>query len=265
MTEENLDQLLQDEEQAKPLLNEEEKPDLNAAEPEPTPEPKGEEQEEEEPEKESEPEKEASPASNNPEQQGQYEAMIAERIRRQNAENELQQLRSQLEQQPEKPIELDPYGNPEDFGKSMTDLVKKSAAEAAKEAALEAIRTDRAQASEVAMIERLGEAEANRVVHEFQVLASDNPALTQGIQMASDPGAYVEKQVKNARAMKEIGNDPAAFAEKMREQIKAEILAEQNGTPAKETLPKTLANSGTAAPKAEEVSDDSLKALLGED
>lgn len=246
-------------------LNGEPKPDLNSSEKveeetEPkveAEEPKAEAEVEEEVTTTPEPEKEAD---------GHYKGMMAERAKRQDLERQLAQMQA-TSQQPAKPPEVDIYGNPEDVGKSISELVQQAATEATRTALMQ----NKMETSEAAMVERLGIEEATNYVTEFKILAHDNPALMQSVQASSDPGKFVEKQVEASRTMKEISEDPVAYKARLIAEAKAEALAElKAGTVTTEPvaqrkpLPKTIANQGTAAPKTDEVVDDSLAALLGE-
>lgn len=153
------------------------------------------------------------------------------------------------------------------------------------EAALEALRTQQpqpqaAQAQQpvemdlqtVLLNERFNNSEmllrakhddVDEMVKVFQSAVAKNPAL--GVEMGRqvNPYGWMYDQAKRIQAMEEIGSDPAAYRQKLRDELMAELQAKQAQastdvsaaaqTPAvaaQPVIPKTLATARSAAPRS---------------
>lgn len=249
---EELAELLNGEDE--PDLNGEVKPDLNAT---------GEQEEETPPSEEEEPaevetpepEEEVPPTSE--EADAKFQAMLAksqdEVAKRQAAEAVNAELRRQNEelkaaQQPK----IDPYEDFEGYQKQQQEIQAQQA------------MNQRLELSEL-VLKELHE-DYDEVTAIFTEEARQNPAMAQAMFASSSPAKYAYTEGKRIQSMREIGDDPEAFKASLREQLKAEVLAEIKGAevPKKETLPPTIANAGTKAPKQDDLPADDLASLLGE-
>lgn len=251
---EELAELLNGEE--KPNLNDEVKPDLNAVETGEEEESKG---EEEQPTEEAPPEEtpdEVPPTSE--EADAKFQAMLAksqdEVAKRQaqeavNAELRREMAELKAAQQPK----IDPYEDLEGYQRQQ----EQSQAE-------RELRT-RIQMSELVL--KAQNEDYEEVVAVFTEEAKRNPAMVNAMYGSEIPAKYAYDEGKRIKAMREIGDDPEAFKAAIREQVKAEVLAEVTAADPpkkKETLPPTIANAGTKAPKQDELPSDDLASLLGE-
>lgn len=84
----------------------------------------------------------------------------------------------------------------------------------------------------------------------FQAEAAKNPALQQQLLQQRHPYEWMYKQAQKMQALSEIGDDPAAYREQLREQIRAELQASQGSqqvqtqaTAPAPNLPKSLATT----------------------
>jgi hypothetical protein len=91
----------------------------------------------------------------------------------------------------------------------------------------------------------------------FQKAAADNPALGAELARQKHPYDWMYKHAQKLQALAEIGDDPTAYEQKMREKIMAELQAAQPAeaqpaaTPAAApVLPKSLATNRSAAPRS---------------
>lgn len=96
----------------------------------------------------------------------------------------------------------------------------------------------------------------------FQKAAEQNPALGAQLAQQRHPWQWMYDQAKRMKAMEEIGSDPAAYKQRLRDELLAELQAQQTSTasaaPAAQTpvsapapvIPKTLATARSAAPRS---------------
>jgi hypothetical protein len=95
----------------------------------------------------------------------------------------------------------------------------------------------------------------------FQEAASKNPALGAELLQQRHPYEWMYKQAQRIQAMNEIGEDPAAYRERVRAEIEAELKGAQAATSeqqpaaaaaqvaAKPAIPASLATARSAAPR----------------
>jgi hypothetical protein len=181
------------------------------------------------------------------ERQDWKERAIREEEQRKALERELAQLRAQPPQpaataQPEPPPQRatppDPVMDPEGFARHWE----------------EQRMHDRFAMSE--LLVRQQHPDAEDVIKAAMEQIKANPALAAPLKTAHHPIQALYDMGKKALAMKDIGDDPAAFEAKLREKLRAEILAEQQQAAAPEqpgapavTLPPSLAGMRSAAPR----------------
>lgn len=97
------------------------------------------------------------------------------------------------------------------------------------------------------MVARGKYADLDDVVKVFADAAEQNPALRMALQQSANPYEYAYREGKRLQLLKEVGDDPTAY----REKVKAELLAEfQKNQPAGVTLPQSLAGARSAATRS---------------
>lgn len=93
----------------------------------------------------------------------------------------------------------------------------------------------------------------------FKAEVAKNPALHAEALRQKHPYDWMYKQAVKLQALSEIGDDPTAYQQSLREKLKAELLAEmgqqsaetqQPVTQAAPVLPKSLATSRSAGPRS---------------
>lgn len=221
------------------------------AEPEPAPEPR-------EPEQPAAPEPEAKPEPEAPEPKPEGEpepeapdgrhvplrALEAERKQRQDwkdraarAEAERDALMRQLEeakkapppappqpqQQYQPPPLPDPETNPAGY---ISALIARQQQEAR-----EMIVMERFNTSEALLRQRIGDEETDAVVAEFKAAAQVDPVLQQQLAHQRDPFGYAHQAVQRIRALREVGDDPAAYKARLRAEWEAEMAGQQQQPP----------------------------------
>ena len=160
------------------------------------------------------------------------------------AEREAEELRREIavlrQQMQPKPKLIDPLEDQEGFARQQQQILQ------------EAILADRLERSRYMAVEKHGEAKINEVVSFFN--DPKHMAKTHEFKFHPDPvGAaikYYEEQQELTRLRSEGGL--SAYETKLREQIRAELLAEvQSGAPKPATPPPSLASaSSSGAAKA---------------
>lgn len=113
------------------------------------------------------------------------------------------------------------------------------------------------------MLLRAKHDDVDEMVKVFQSAVAKNPAL--GVEMGRqvNPYGWMYDQAKRIQAMEEIGSDPAAYRQKLRDELMAELQAQQAQTStdasaaaqtpaaaAQPVIPKTLATARSAAPRS---------------
>ena len=178
-------------------------------------------------------------------------ALIEERRKRQDYERKMVEFEAKLaelskpqpppqqqRQQPQPPP--DPWTDPEG-----------AMAYERQQRAMELYET-RVILSEEMMSQKLDYADAKRV---FIEAANADPALAQKLVRHPIPAKFVYEEGKRLAALREIGPDPAAYRETLRQQLRAELEAEMgqhpsnvNPTP-RAPAPKSLAGQTSAQPR----------------
>lgn len=213
--------------------------------------PKGEKQPEE-------PEPSVSPTPEEPKLD--HAALIGERRRRQEAEQRLEQLQAQLQQQqPTQPAPgahpvfgapPDRWENPEGYDQWLVNV----AAAAAEERATHAVQTNRIYTSAVAARAKYADyAEAHAV---FGDMVQSNPALFQQMVNAPDPAEFCYQTAKTEMEIRQYGG----IDKLVEARVQAQLAAKQP-TP---TIPDTLADAQSArGNSAEPFTPPSLDEILG--
>lgn len=98
------------------------------------------------------------------------------------------------------------------------------------------------------MLVKAAHPDADAVVEVFMDAARANPALVAALQTQRHPWDFAYREGKRMSMLKEVGDDPTAY----RERIKAEVMAEmQKATPAAAlNLPASLNGARSVAPRS---------------
>jgi hypothetical protein len=136
-------------------------------------------------------------------------------------EEELKQLRQQ------QPVQQQPQGEQDPLQSMQQQIVN-----------------ERFNTSE--MIARQTYKDVDEKVAAFQEAARANPALSIALQQQRHPWDFAYKEGQRLLMLKELGDDPIAY----REKIKAELMAEIAKPVARTPLPESLAGARSAAPRS---------------
>lgn len=94
----------------------------------------------------------------------------------------------------------------------------------------------------------------------FKKAAADNPQLRVELNRQAHPYKWAYEQGKKMLALDEIGADPAAYRNRVEQEIRDAIAAEQAGVapparPAMPVIPRSLATVPSSAPRMQQVQD----------
>lgn len=224
-----------------------EAPPVEAAAPEPeAKEPDAPEQEPDDGEHEAEPADAA----------GIRKAMLAERAQRKDwkekairAEEREAELRRQLEdfrkappapqEQRQPPAPIDPSIDPQGFVSRVQEVML----------------NERLNTSELMLRRELGAEKVEAAIAEFKQAAASDPSLFPKLYAQPDPYAWMAKQVEVMRLQKEIGENPAAYRERLIAEERAKWEAERSPPAAPPVSPAaglapSLANARPSAPRS---------------
>jgi hypothetical protein len=215
------------------------------AEPELQPEPELlPEPEEPQPEPEPEPKGEITdvPPASKDERFIPISALLDERLKRQSIEQQFEAFQRQIQQnQPKEPTftKDDYYDNPEKVLSTMRQELQS-------QMVLERINMTETFARSLP--------DGDKYVDAFIEAAGSDPywaGLAKQMQSQQNPGKFAYEQGKKYLAMKDFGGDPAAYREKLKAEVMAEIAGKQEATQKqkaalKQQIPDTLSdvNSG---------------------
>jgi hypothetical protein len=100
-------------------------------------------------------------------------------------------------------------------------------------------------------------AEVDEALKLFKEEAGRNPALAASLRQQQHPWGWMFEQAQKIKAQREIGDDPAAYRAKLEAEIRAQIAAEAappaeptSARPASPSVPRSLANTRSAAPRS---------------
>ncbi|MDQ7262698.1 hypothetical protein NM680_12940 [Paracoccus sp. PS-1] len=179
-----------------------------------------------------------------------YEALRDERTKRQALERQLQEMqqwRAQQEAQARQ-AQLQAIEDPDER------------IQAVQQEAVHAVISTRLQMSKLAAERQYG-ADFVQEVTDFFNDPQHAPMSHQFLRTADPFGAAVE-YYNAAKALREIGPDPKAYEQKLREQIKAEVMAELSPTKPK-TPPRSMASAPAAGGDSNPIGSG-FDALFGE-
>jgi hypothetical protein len=161
--------------------------------------------------------------------------VIAERRRRQEAEQRAATLEAQLAQLQNPPapppsIWDDEQGAFQHFGQQVVS-----------HAVGDAVVQSRLHTSELLASQAFPDFE--QVWEPMNQFLTENPAIIQKARSDRHPWAYAYRAYKNATTMQELGaTDMDALKAKLREELQAELAAQQPQTPTAPAIPMTLSN-----------------------
>ncbi|WP_321967654.1 hypothetical protein [Burkholderia cepacia] len=122
-----------------------------------------------------------------------------------------------------------------------------------------ALLNERMNMSEMMVRQQHGDDDVDKALEVFQKAVQENPALGAQLAQQRHPWQFMFDQAKRIQAMSEIGSDPAAYRQKVRDEILAE-LQQQGAAPAAQpaaavaapaapVIPRSLATARSAAPR----------------
>ena len=102
---------------------------------------------------------------------------------------------------------------------------------------------------------RLGDEVVDKLIADFAELTAQNPTLRLQLFQQRDPFGWAHKEVERQRLLREVGDDPTSYEQKLRAKWEAEQAAKapppvalpQNTPPP--NMPPSLANVRSAAPR----------------
>jgi hypothetical protein len=173
-----------------------------------------------------------------------FAALKDERAKRQHLENELAQLRQQIQQAqyqppqqfqaPQAPMTApDMFEDPEGY----TAYIQERAAEAAFERAMEAQRIERVKMTAAAA--RQKHEDFDTVISTFQQMAQANPTLEQTMLQQSDPADWAYKTAKTHLEVSQYGSLEAAVEARVQARLDAKMA--ELTTQARQSAPPSLA------------------------
>lgn len=187
----------------------------------------------------------------------EHAAVIGERKRRQEAEERLKALESELQQlrTPQEPP-APPPSVWEDENAFRGDVVSTAVSQASLNAKLDMSEMLASQAHE----------DFDTMKDKFLQMANMNPALAQQALTAKHPWEKAYQIARNAATMEELGATNVSEIEaKLREKLEAEYAAKTAQAPAAPALPNSLADApaGMGAPASSGVQPFSLADIIG--
>ncbi|WP_155623748.1 hypothetical protein [Burkholderia territorii] len=122
-----------------------------------------------------------------------------------------------------------------------------------------ALLNERMNMSEMMVRQQHGDADVDKALEVFQKAVQENPALGAQLAQQRHPWQFMLDQAKRIEAMQEIGTDPAAYRQKLRDEILAELQqqgaapaaqAAAPAAPAAPVIPRSLATARSSAPRS---------------
>ena len=92
--------------------------------------------------------------------------------------------------------------------------------------------------SEMMVRQQHGDDDVDKALEVFQKAVQENPALGAQLAQQRHPWQFMFDQAKRIQAMSEIGSDPAAYRQRLRDEILAE-LQQQGAAPAAQAAAAT--------------------------
>lgn len=182
----------------------------------------------------------APPAAEGDPQHVPFAALKDERTKRQTLETQLSDLQRQLEEfrlkqqqppaPPPEPVKVPhPVEDPEGYHRFIEDRQF----------------NDRLNISEMMAREKYQDVDAKLAV--FQEAVKDDPSLGLKLRTQAHPWDWMYQQAQRIEAMKDIGDDPAAYRARIESEIRAKIASEASAAPSPAApttpLPTSLASA----------------------
>lgn len=161
-------------------------------------------------------------------------ALMDEREKRQAAERRAQEIERRLQEfEAKSKPRVDFYDNPEQaIAEERTNYQR-------------ALWNERLNMSEIVARQQHGDETVSAATEAFMQAAAQNPALGMDLQRQANPYGFVVNWHKQQSILAEIGNDPAAY----RERLRAEIMAEQQAAAA-QVAPSPTQRPATVPPRS---------------
>lgn len=112
-----------------------------------------------------------------------------------------------------------------------------------------AIWNERLNMSEMMAVNKHGDETVTQAADAFKQAAAKNPALVHEFTQQRDPYGFVVQWHKRNAALTEIGEDPAAYKERIRTELMAELQAQQPAPAVQQSAPR-IPGSLSQAPSA---------------
>lgn len=119
---------------------------------------------------------------------------------------------------------------------------------------------ERMNMSEMMVRQQHGDTDVDAALEVFQKAVQENPALGAQLAQQRHPWQFMFDQAKRIQAMQEIGTDPAAYRQKLRDEILAELqqqgaapaapAAAASAAPSAPVIPRSLATARSSAPRS---------------
>ena len=211
-----------------------------------------------EPEEQETEEPEAEPPAAEPEKEEPWtkKAVLDERRKRQEYEAKLKEYEAKLKELEGKKEAPDVFEDSEGYTKYIQQTM-----------------TQQMQNQQLNMSEFLARKEypdLDEKVARFEQMAQENPQIAQEVFSSPSPYHALVDVVKKAEEFDQM-KDIDSYKSKLREELRAELLAEIEGTQAKvnkgretaKKVPKSLAGQGSAGASTTDVVDEALTDILG--
>lgn len=187
------------------------------------------------------------PEDDQPVNRGQLAALLAEREKRQQYEQEREAARQEAERYKRELEELrqsqqsktqETIPDPIDDGQGFQNWTMTQAQQAALSAKLEL--------SEDLVRQEIGDEAFDSVQKWWMEETRRNPHLVQEGLKQRNPWRYAHQQYQKSQLLSEVGEDPAAYKERLRQELLAELQAQQAPAESqpKQTPPPSLAKGG---------------------
>lgn len=192
------------------------------------------------------------------------QALLEEREKRQQYERELKDFRDQQEKAQKSPKLPDYFENPDEYNAAIERMVQERVS------GVEQRVNQQMSQAWLSMSERAAKArhtDFDAMLEAFSKEAETNPVLAAQMMQSPDPGEYVYQTGRKLQALSSTP-DLDSLREQMREEIRAELLAEaRKGEDEKrarlDSIPKSLSREQSAAgPRESEWQPTSLEDAL---
>lgn len=175
-------------------------------------------------------------------------AQLRDEIRQLKARNEPgQQAQTQQQGRAEQPKIPDPIDDPQGYTAYLDNQVQRY------------VLNERLNTSEAIARDKAGDEAVDAAIEAFQTAAASNPSLAHQFIQSRNPYGDLLSWHRKQQAMAEVGEDPDAFRERIRQEVLAELQGQQPApvqAKPKATPPPSLAKGGTNSAPSNEPGDE---------